>query len=117
MKLVAERGREDSDKIVRVGWQDPELNWLSVWWEPTEEDYIYKFGKRNGYCGGEYGFPELASAFIPDGGTVYAELFSKFGERPDTIQQLEERGLRYEFPSWCRTRPVHKRDRKNRRRG
>ncbi len=102
MKLVAERGREDSDKIIRVDWQDPELNWLSVWWEPTEEDYVYKLGKRNGYRGGEYGFPELASSFIPDSSIVYAELFSTFGERPDIIERLEEHGFRYEIPSWRR---------------
>ena len=102
MKLVARLGREDSDRIVREIGQigDPGYAWLSTWWEPTEEDYIYESGKRNGYAGGENGFSQLASSFITDGSVVYAALSSIFGERPLMIQNPQERGFPYAIPLW-----------------
>jgi hypothetical protein len=102
MKLVANRGREDSDKIVRVDRQSgaPDYTWLSVWWEPTEEDYLDRSGKRTrSYRGGERGFPQLVSSFIPEGSICYADLSPIYrGERPAMIIDLEERRFRYEIP-------------------
>ena len=103
LKLVAKRGSEDSDNIVKGDWKvgDPDCTWLSVWWEPTEEDYIYKSGKRTrSYYGGEKGFPPLVSSFIPESSVVYADLSSIFlGERRHMVQSLEDRRFRYEIPA------------------
>jgi len=102
LKLVAKRGIEDSDKILRGDWQvgDSEYVWLSVWWAPSEEDYIYKSGKRDGYVGGEDEFPQLASSFVPEGSVVYAALSSTNGNRPRMIRDLQERKFHYAIPLW-----------------
>ena len=100
MKLVASRGREPNSILIG-DWhiEDPQYIWLDVSWEPSEEDWNHKFGKRISYRGGEHGFPILSSSFMAEGSVVYAKFSTLLGETPAMIHDLQERRFRFEIPS------------------
>lgn len=96
LKLVVWRGTPPN-KLVNVDWQSSNscCTWLSTGWAPSEENYL----PSGNFVGGERGFPQIATAFIPRGCLVYAEISGAIlSETELMVRDIEGRHLQCRRP-------------------